>query len=133
MSQENVEASRQVWARFLADDIPGTLAFLDDEIEVHDVPGLPDARVYHGHQGWLDQIAKFREAFSEMTYEPLEFIDAGAHKVVDVIRVRGVAKIGGIEGELTVAQVDTWRQGKIVVIQYFLSKADALEAAVLSE
>jgi uncharacterized protein len=128
MPQENVEASRRVWSRFLADDIPGTLAFLDDEIEVHDVPGLPDAGVYHGHQGYLDQIAKFREAFSEMTYEPLEFIDVG-DKVVSVIRATGVAKVGGIEGEATYAQVETWRQGKIVVIQYFLSKNEALEAA----
>ena len=132
MSQENVEASRKVWSRFLTDDIPGTLGFFDAEIEVHDVPSLPDASVYHGHQGWLDQIAKFRESFSEMTYEPLEFIDAG-DKVVDVIRVTGVARVTGIEGEATVAQVDTWHHRKIVVIEYFLSKADALEAAGISE
>jgi uncharacterized protein len=128
MSQENVEASRRVWSRFLVDDMPGTLGLLDTEIEVHDVPGLPDASVYHGHQGWLDQIAKFREAFSEMSYEPLEFIDAG-DKVVAVIRATGVAKVGGIEGEVTYAQVETWRRGKIVKIQYFLSKNEALEAA----
>jgi len=132
MSEENVEASRQVWARFLADDIPGTLAFLDDEIEVHDVPGLPDARVYHGHQGYLDQIENFREAFSEMTYEPLEHIDGG-DKVVSVIRATGVAKVGGLEGEATYAQLETWRDGKIVRIQYFLGKDEALEAAGLRE
>ena len=33
MSQENVEASRRMWDRFLADDMPGDLAFLDAEIE----------------------------------------------------------------------------------------------------
>jgi uncharacterized protein len=132
MSQENVEASRHVWNLFLGDDIPGTLTFLDAEIEVHDVPGLPDASVYHGHQGWLDQIAKFREAFSEMTYEPLEFIEAG-DKVVAVIRATGVAKVGGIEGEATYAQIETWRDGKIVVVEYFLSRAEALEAVGLSE
>jgi ketosteroid isomerase-like protein len=106
MSHENVVASRRAWDRFLADHIPGTLAFLDPEIEVHDVPGLPDARVCHGHQGWLDQIENFREAFSEMTYEPLEFIDAG-DKVVGVIRATGVAKVGGLEGETTYAQLET--------------------------
>jgi ketosteroid isomerase-like protein len=132
MSQENVEASRQAWNRFLADDIPGALAFVHAEIEVHDPPGLPDASVYHGHAGYLNQIAKFREAFSEMTYEPLEFIDAG-NKVVSVIRATGVAKVGGIEGEMTYGQVETWCDGKIAVIEYFLSKAEALQAAGLSE
>jgi uncharacterized protein len=132
MSQENVENSRRTWDRFLADDIQGTLAFLDAEIEVHDVPGLPDARVYHGHQGYLDQIANFREAFSEMTYEPLEFIDGG-DTVVSVIRATGVAKVGGLEGEGTYAQLETWRDGKVVKVQYFTRKDEALEAAGLRE
>jgi ketosteroid isomerase-like protein len=128
MSQENVEASRRMWDRFLADDIPGTLEFLDAEIEVHDVPDLPDASVYHGHQGYLEQIESYREAFSEMAYEPLEFIDGG-DKVVGVIRATGVAQLSGLEGEVTYAQLETWREGKIVVIQYFASKEAALEAA----
>jgi ketosteroid isomerase-like protein len=132
MSQENVEASRRMWDRWLAEDIPGTLEFLDPDVEVHDVPDLPDASVYHGHHGYLEQIEKFREAFSEITYEPQEFIDAG-DKVMSVINAKGVAKVGGIEGEVTYAQVETWRDGKIIVIQYFTSKDQALEAAGLSE
>ena len=132
MSQENVEASRRAWDRFLADDMPGTLAFLDPEIEVHDVPGLPDASIYHGHQGWLDQIEKFRDAFDEITYEPLEFIDAG-DKVLGVISAKGVAKTGGLRAEVTYAQVESWHDGKIAVIQYFASKDQALEAVGLSE
>jgi ketosteroid isomerase-like protein len=132
MSQENVQASRRVWDRFLADDMPGVLANLDSEIEVHDVPELPDASVYHGHQGYLNQIENFRQAFSEITYEPLEFIDGG-EKVVSVIRATGAAKVGGIEGEVTYAEVETWRDGKIVVIQYFTRRDDALKAAGLSE
>jgi ketosteroid isomerase-like protein len=132
VSEENIESSRQAWDRFLADDMPGALAFLDTEIEVHDVPQLPDASVYHGHQGYLDQIKNFRDAFSEMAYEPLEFIDVG-DKVVGVIRATGVAKVGGLEGEVTYAQLETWRDGKIVKVQYFTSKAEALEAAGLAE
>jgi ketosteroid isomerase-like protein len=128
MSQENVDSSRQLWNRFLAGDMPGVLASLDAAIEVHDVPGLPDASVYYGQQGYLDQIEKFRAAFTEMTYEPLEFIDFG-DKVVGVIRATGVSKLGGIEGEATYAQVETWRDGKIVRIEYFMSKDEALEAA----
>jgi ketosteroid isomerase-like protein len=131
MSQENVEASRRSWDRFLADDIPGTLAFLDPEIEVHDVPGLPDASIYHGHRGFLKQIEKFHDAFSEITYEPLEFIDAG-DKIVGVIKAKGIAKTGS-EGEVTYGQVESWRDGKIVRIQYFTSKEEALEAVGLSD
>jgi uncharacterized protein len=132
MSQENVEVSRRSWDRFLADDIPGTLAFLDPEIEVHDVPGLPDTTIYHGHRGFLDQIEKAHDAFSEITYEPLEFIDAG-DKIVGVIKAKGTAKTGGIEHEVTYGQVENWRDGKIVMIRYFTSREEALEAVGLTE
>ena len=128
MSQENVEATRRMWDRFLAGDIPGTLAFFDEEIEVHDIPGLPDAMVYRGHQGYLDQITKFSEAFSDITYEPLEFIDRG-DKVVSVIRATGLARTGGLEAEATYAQLETWRDGKVVRIQYFTDRTEALQVA----
>jgi ketosteroid isomerase-like protein len=130
MSGQNVESSQRVWERFLAGDTAGVLAFFDPEVEVHDPPELPDAGVYHGHQGWLEQIENFKQAFSELSYEPLEFIDAG-ERVVDVINARGVAKIGGLEAEVTYAQIDTWREGKVVKIQYFSSREAALAAAGL--
>ncbi len=130
MSVENVESSRRVWERFLAGDMDGTLASFDPEVEVHDPPNLPDAGVYHGHQGYLKQRENFDQAFSELSYEPLEFIDAG-DRVVDVIKARGVAKIGGLEGEFTYAQIDTWRDGKAVKIQYFNGREAALRAAGL--
>jgi hypothetical protein len=50
-----------------------------------------------------------------------------------VIRATGVSKLGGLEGEVTYAQLETWREGKVVVIQYFSSKEAALEAAGLRE
>ncbi len=46
-----------------------------------------------------------------------------------MIKARGVAKIGGLEGEFTYAQIDTWRDGKVVKIQYFNSREAALRAA----
>ena len=132
MSQENVEASRRVWDRFLAGDIPGTLAFMDPEIEVHDVPQMPDASVYRGHAGWQEQIAKFNEAFTDLTYELLESVDCGEN-VVSVIHASGIATSGGIPGDVAYAQVETWREGTIVSIRYFMSREDALEAVRLRE
>ena len=95
-----------MWDRFLAGDIPGTLAFMDPEIEVHDVPQMPDASVYRGHAGWLEQIARFSEAFTDLTYELLESVDCGEN-VVSVIRASGIATSGGIPGDVTYAQVET--------------------------
>src|SRR3954463_2487418 len=131
MSQENVESSRRVWDRFLAGDTPGSLAFLDAEVEVHDVPELPGASVYHGHAGYLEQIAKFREAFEQIDYRVLEHVDCGEN-VVTLVEATGTGTGSGVEGTVTYAQVETWRDGKVMSIRYFTSKEAALEAAGLS-
>jgi ketosteroid isomerase-like protein len=132
MPPENVESSKRVWALFMAGDTPGVLGLLDPDIEVREPPGLPGATVFRGHAGWQTQLDKFDEAFTDIAYEPLEHIDRG-EQVISVIRATGTATSSGIPGEATYAQVETWRDGKIVMIQYFMNKEEALEAVGLSE
>jgi ketosteroid isomerase-like protein len=128
MSDENIEASRRLWERFLAGDTDEVLALLDPEIEVHEPPELPGASVYHGHAGWSEQLAKFGEAISEIEYTVLEHIDLGEH-VVTVVAARGVGTQSGIAGDVTYAELETWRDGKVVSMRYFTSKEAAREAA----
>jgi ketosteroid isomerase-like protein len=121
-----------MWDRFLAGDVRGALAFLDAVVEVHDVPQMPDARVHAGHDGWRAQIEKFNEAFTSLTHELLESIDCGEN-VVSVVHASGTATSSGMPGDTTLARVETWRDGRVVSMRYFMSKADALEAVGLSE
>jgi ketosteroid isomerase-like protein len=132
MSQENAQCSAHLWELFVAGDTPGVLAFLDPNLEVHDPPSLPGAGVYYGHTGWQAQMDKFAEAFTNLTYEPLEHIDCG-ETVISVIRATGTATSSGISGETTYAQVEDWRDGKVVSLRYFISREEALEALGLSE
>jgi ketosteroid isomerase-like protein len=131
MSQENVESSKRVLALFMAGDTAGVLAMLDPDIEIRETPSLPGASVFHGHAGWQRQLDRFAEAFSEISYEPLEHIDCG-DRVLTVIRATGTATSSGIPGEMTYAQVETWRGGKAVLLEYFMNKDEALEAMGLS-
>ena len=77
-------------------------------------------------------IAKFREAFEQIDYRVLEHIDCGEN-VVTVVEATGTGTGSGVEGTVTYAQVETWRDGKIMSIRYFTSKEAALEAAGLRE
>jgi ketosteroid isomerase-like protein len=128
MSAENVEASRQLWGRFLAGDTEAVLDRLDEDIVVHEPPELPGAGVYHGHAGWLEQLAKFREAIGDIEYSVLEHIDCGDH-VVTVVEASGVGASSGVPGSVTYAEVETWRGGKIISIRYFMSTEAALGRA----
>jgi ketosteroid isomerase-like protein len=128
MSQQNIDGSRLVWIRFVAGDTAGVLALLHEDVVVHDVPELPGAGVHHGHDGFLEQIAGFREAFADMDYRVLERIDCG-EQVVTVIEAGATAAASGIESTFTYAQLETWREGKIASIRYFTEKEGALKAA----
>ena len=108
------------------------LALLDQKAEIHEVPEMPGARVFHGPEGWRQQIEGFSEAFTDISYQRLESIDCG-ETVIAVIHATGVATSSGVPGELTYAQAETWRNGKIVLLRYFISREAALEAVGLSD
>jgi ketosteroid isomerase-like protein len=61
-----------------------------------------------------------------------ELIDAGP-SVVLVIREQARGKGSGVPHELRFAQVLTFHRSKIIRVEYFRDKADALEAAGLEE
>jgi uncharacterized protein len=130
MSQENVEAARHMWELFLAEDIPGMLTFLDPDVEIRDAPGFPDAGVYRGHQGYLAQIERFREAFQDITWEVRDSIDYG-DRVLSVVHATGVGRASGIKGAASFIELLTWRGGMVVRVEYFRSEDEALEAAGL--
>ena len=57
MSEENVEFVRRRFGAALEGDWETALAKLDPKVEIHDFD-LPDAGVYHGHDGfraWLER------------------------------------------------------------------------------
>jgi ketosteroid isomerase-like protein len=128
MSDENVEASRRVWERFVAGDVDGVLEHFDEDIVIHEPPELPGASVYHGHSGWSEQLARFGEAIGEIEYRVLEHLDCG-DDVVTVVEASGVGAASGIAASMIYAEIETWRGGKVVSIRYFMSREAALEAA----
>lgn len=128
MSEGNVDRSRRMWDLFLAGDRARAVDFLDPDVEVHEPPQMPDAQSYRGHEGWQAQLDRFDEAFTDLSYRVLERIDCG-DDVVTVVNATGVATSSGIPGEMTYAEVETWRDGRVVTMRYFMSKEDALQAA----
>ena len=132
MSEKNLQASRRVWELFLAGDTEGVYEFLDEDVVIREPPELPGGTVYHGPSGWSEQLAKFSEAIGEIEYRVIERLDCG-DEVVTVIEANGVGAGSGVPGSVTYAQVETWRGGKVVAIQYFMSREAALTAAGLSQ
>ena len=78
------------------------------------------------------EIVRAQGTFEEFRWEAEELIDAG-DRVVVVIRARGRARGGGVDLDHRFGALYTLRDGKIVRLQWFDDKAEALEAVGLSE
>ncbi len=99
---------------------------------VVDMSRRPDGGIYHGPAGVLEQGRDWLAAWKDFDIEVKEFLAAG-DRVVVVQDFRGIAA-GGMEVEWRdFCSVLTVRGGRFVHSEEYWSRAEALEAAGLSE
>jgi ketosteroid isomerase-like protein len=134
MSEENVKAVRDAAAAFNRGDLDTFSEFWTDDIDYRAIEGAIDDRgPMHGKaavraymQDWLDNFDNFRA-------EAVELLDAGEDTVIAVVRNSGLAKLSGIETDLTYAALYTIRDGKIARGREYWTRDEALAAAGLQE
>lgn len=131
MSQENVEVVRLSYEAYALGDIEGALAAIDPEIVIQD-HDIPDAGEYHGIDGMFRWQADWESSWESWRWEPEEFIDVG-DRVVAVLRVYAKGRGSGVDVERLDGAVWTMRDAKGIRLDYYGSKAHALEAVGLRE
>ena len=134
MSQENVEIVRQVYEAAAGHDTTRIFALYDPDVELDAsrIEAVWASGVYRGHQGLRDFFREWNEAWEGVDYSYEELIDAG-DQVVSIVTRHARGRASGIEVERPFALVWTVRDGKVVRVVWFLARAEALEAAGLSE
>jgi ketosteroid isomerase-like protein len=136
MSRENVEAVRRGLEAWNADDLDGFLAELDPDVEWHPSiePGLEGKEaVIRGHEGARRAWREYRgEAWERLVNRPQEIRDLG-ESVLVLGRMEVTARATGIEFTQEVGELIEFREGKVVRVRDFLTHAEAIEAAGLSE
>jgi ketosteroid isomerase-like protein len=95
-------------------------------VEVHD-HDTPDQGDYRGHAGLGRYLEDWAAAWSEFSMEPEEFLDVG-ERVVMVFRMKATGLGSGVAVERHDAMVFTVRDEKIVRLDYYNNRADALKA-----
>jgi len=136
MSQENVETVRRAQEAWNADNLDAFLAELDPEVEWH--PSIEPAlegreTIYRGHDGARRAWEEYRgEAWGGLTSQIQEIRDLG-DSVLVLAHFDVIGRTTGIEFGEELGQLITFRGGKILRSQDFLSHAEALEAAGLRE
>jgi ketosteroid isomerase-like protein len=130
MSQANVEALRRSVEHFVATGEPDWDAMASD-IEVHDHDIL-DAGEYRGHDGYVRWLQDFSAAWSDFSLVPEEYLDAG-DRVVALFRITAVGAGSGVRVERQDAMVCEMRDLKVIRIDYFNNRSDALRAVGLEQ
>jgi ketosteroid isomerase-like protein len=135
MSQENLEIVRRVYDAASRRDTATVLALYDPEVELDNtrlqiVGGA--GGVYRGHHGLRKIFREWHDSWQKIEYDFDEPIEAG-EQVISVVTRRGRGRASGADVEWRGALVWTIRQGKVVRVVWFRTRADALEAAGLKE
>ena len=132
MSEENVEAVRRGYAAWLEGGVDAIIPLLDPEIRWSQDPSFPGAKTYVGHEGVREWDAWLDESFEERRVEVERLIDGG-DRVMALVVVHTRGRGSGAETRTPMAHLWTLRNGMGVRVQFYLDRAEALEAAGLSE
>jgi ketosteroid isomerase-like protein len=134
MTQENVEAVRAIYERFSEGDFRTSVDLFDRHVRFLMLPDAPEAEegAFLGVEGVATGMRRLFETWADLKMEAEELIAAGDTVLVSV-RQHGVARISGVPTEAHYFTLWSFRGSKVILIENFRERAQALEAAGLSE
>ena len=131
MSGQDVERIRSGVEAFNRGDIEAVLEGLDQQVEWHVPPMLPEQTVYHGHDGVRELWQSMRDSFDDFRLVIEEIVDAG-DQVMVLAALHGRGTESGIEVETpSFGWVWTQRGGKALRVDVYPNRAEALQAVGL--
>jgi ketosteroid isomerase-like protein len=119
-SQENVEIVR----RFLLLEVEDALAYADPDI----VWNPTEEAAAQGHDAVRASLVRWKGEWDDYEMLPEGFEEIG-DRVVAAVRLRGRGRGSGVEVDARFYDVFTLREGKIVRMDQFTQRSEALEAA----
>jgi ketosteroid isomerase-like protein len=139
MSEENVEIVRGVYKRWSEGDFRASVDLLDPHVvlvlDPEFAPYLmsnPDEGAFYGIEAVAAYTRDILEPMTHLTMEAEEIAAAGDSVLVSVCQ-RGVGRASGAPTEMRYFTLWTFRGYKVIRIESFRERAEALEAAGLSE
>ena len=118
-------APRRDWELMLPRYSPDVVWEIPEEFET-----LGFAESYHGHQGLMEGIEQFAEAFESWELRPQTAIDFG-ERVLALGEFYGKARASGVEWAQEFSQLVTLSRGQVVRDQFFYSWEQGFRAAGL--
>ena len=128
---DRVELLRRGYAALSRMDLEAWIADLDPDVEVYELPQIPDTDVYRGHDGvrkWFENTSTLVQSWG---WTPEEILNEAGDALVVRSRVKLLGSQSSVPIEQPLFHVFRFRGAKVASIQGFLDSASAFEAAGL--
>ena len=133
MSEKNVELARRYCEAFNEGGVEGTSHLRHPDVELHDPPEFPDAGKHVGEVAFAARLESYLALGWDGQVRVDAYIDAG-EEVIVAWRMSGQSSMGHAPVvDETFALVFLFKGGEVLRLRQYLSTAEALEAAGLSE
>ena len=128
MSEENVEIVRKAVEAYARGDLDAALTNADPGIVWNPV----EEAATQGHDAIRANLERWETDWEDYEATPEEYIDAG-DQVLVTIHWSGRGRGSGVQVDIRTYNVYTLRTAKVIRMDEFTERSDALEAAGLSE
>jgi ketosteroid isomerase-like protein len=134
MSQETVNLIRRAHDAASRGDQEGFMdMFAEDVVWDQSRSDFPDKGIYHGHEGVREWMSGLEDAFDDLDREVEEITDLGQDRVLVVMRMKGHGQFSKIAVDYRFVPMYTFRDGKVVRMDRYGDRAEALKAVGLRE
>ena len=132
MSEQNVQLHREFTEAFNSRDIEALIALCDPGIELRSGVGAIEGD-YHGYEGVRRWHRDFQDAWgAEVRIDEEAYFDLG-ERVLAFYVLHGRGQGSQAQVAMPGAAVGTWRDGRIVHLQGYAHRADALSDLGVTE
>jgi ketosteroid isomerase-like protein len=133
MPEDNIEFAQRAVDAFNRGEVDAVLTMLSPDVEVFASRSLANEGRFHGREGYLEWIGQWLEAWETFRVEMEDDFSTAGDDVVVSAHQYGRGKGSGVEVEMPIAYLFTVRDGQAVRIHLYPSKAEALQAAGMTD
>lgn len=128
MSAQHVAAAKRMYAARNRGDIEAVLAECDPEVEWYPHLASLGGNPVRGHGGVRRYMLSLRDDWNVFRHDPEDFIEVG-DKVVALLNTVARGQASGVDVEVAVAHVLTFRDGKVLRYVSYHDRDEALRLA----
>jgi ketosteroid isomerase-like protein len=128
MSAEHVAVAKRIYKARNRGDVEAVLAECDPEVEWHPHLATLAGKPIRGHAGVREYMVSLKEDWEVFRHEPEEFFDFG-EKVVAFLHTFARGRSSGVDVDVPVGHVLSFRNGKVLRFVSYHDRDEALKAA----